>query len=186
MSKDNWWDGLSEKSDIQLGTFSASLSKRIAEAKTFKEMRATKDAEDINVQEPTYDSAGFFGALWEFQKAFAKKAFLDPNVKLQSLGQAFKPGSPSAELSAKLNAEEFGELAEELGPNGTAENVLKELCDCLYVLVRIAVIYGWPLEEAFARVHENNMLKLETCTLRHDGKLIKAANHPKVYLKDLV
>lgn len=157
-----------------------------AGAVTLVDMRSKKDAEDLNSQEPTYNSAGFFGALWEFQKALAKKSFLDPNTKLQMMGQTFEPGSKSAELSARLNAEEFGELAEELGPNGTAENALKELCDCLYVLVRIAVIYGWPLEEAFARVHENNMLKLETCTLRHDGKLIKAANHPKVYLKDLV
>jgi len=137
------------------------------------------------IYNPTYENAGYFGALHEFQRAVYSKTFLHPSAKYQKTGQLFEAGSKSAELCATLVAEETGELIEALGQK-TADEVLKELVDVIYVVVRIAAIYGWPLEEAFSRVHENNMAKVANGIVRNDGKLTKAANHPKVDLKDLV
>jgi hypothetical protein len=54
------------------------------------------------------------------------------------------------------------------------------------VIFGTAAIYGLYIEEAFARVHENNMLKLTTGNLNDLGKFVKAKDHPKVYLGDLV
>ena len=40
------------------------------------------------------------------------------------------------------------------------EAFLKELIDCVYVLVGTAVQFDWDFEEAFKLVHESNMSKL--------------------------
>ena len=60
-------------------------------------------------------------------------------------------------------------------------NLLKELCDLVYVAVGTAVKLGLPFDEGFARVHENNMSKLV------DGKIVRAENgkilKPKGYVK---
>jgi len=135
---------------------------------------------------PTYDNAGYFGALHEFQRAVYSRSLVSGGaLALQKTGQLYEAGSKSAELCATLLAEETGELIEALGQK-PAHEALKEVVDVIYVAVRIAAIYGWQLEEAFARVHENNMLKIKTGTIRKDGKLVKASDHPKVSLKDCV
>lgn len=64
---------------------------------------------------------------------------------------------------------------------GAKANLLKELCDLVYVAVGTAVKLGLPFDEGFARVHENNMSKLV------DGKIVRAENgkilKPKGYVK---
>jgi predicted HAD superfamily Cof-like phosphohydrolase len=67
------------------------------------------------------------------------------------------------------------------------ENILKELADIQYVLLGTVLEHGMQdvFEEAFNRVHANNMLKLEKGTLRSDGKIQKPENFPSVDLKDL-
>lgn len=90
-------------------------------------------------------------------------------------------------LRIKLIDEEFLELVESL-EEGSTEEVLKEMCDLLYVIFGTATAYGLDkiLPEAFDRVHHNNLLKLERGTVREDGKLVKALDHPKVFLGDLI
>lgn len=66
-------------------------------------------------------------------------------------------------------------------------NLLKELADVQYVLSGFAVTYGLPIEEAFRRVHESNMSKLEgVMEVSSDGKVLKGANYQKPDLSDLV
>jgi predicted HAD superfamily Cof-like phosphohydrolase len=97
-----------------------------------------------------------------------------------------------------LVAEEFKELAESAGeymaehPESNlqentirAEHVLKELCDCLYVLQGMAVTFGWDVDEAFKRVHESNMTKLPF-KKTDDGKVMKGPNYKPCDLGGLV
>lgn len=62
------------------------------------------------------------------------------------------------------------------------EHLVKELCDAIYVLTHAAVELEIDLPRAFTKIHKNNMLKLKNCTVRDDGKLIKAKDHPAVNL----
>lgn len=95
--------------------------------------------------------------------------------------------NPDPELYFNLIGEEFNELLEaEVG----TENELKELCDLLYVIFGYGVAMGYNLNDAFTRVHSNNLTRMV-----HDdgeihrnskGKIIKNPNTPKVDLSDLV
>lgn len=88
------------------------------------------------------------------------------------------------DLSLTLIEEEYHEFmnAVEFEPK---EQVLKELCDLLVVLLRFAVHYDLPLNKAFERVYENNMAKAKGLRVREDGKVLKPEGHPKVKLDDL-
>ena len=90
-------------------------------------------------------------------------------------------------LRAKLIHEEAKELCTALcDSEATLEDILKEICDLLYVTVGTAVILDFKnLSAAFNRVHQNNMDKINNGTFNDDGKLVKAADHPKVNLQDL-
>jgi predicted HAD superfamily Cof-like phosphohydrolase len=82
-------------------------------------------------------------------------------------------------------SEEFDEVcaAEE------QENLLKELCDVLYVTYGYAITFGWDLDEAFRRVHASNMSKLDddgNPIVRSDGKVMKGPNYQEPDLGDLV
>lgn len=101
------------------------------------------------------------------------------------------------DFTMDLISEETEELAESLDSVsvretdeyiGDAEHILKEVCDLLYVTIGFASRYVEfdNLPEAFKRVHENNMLKISNGRLNDRGKLIKAEDHPKVDLSDLV
>lgn len=116
--------------------------------------------------------------LREFHNAIAKHS---PN---QAIGKHFEAGDAAAELRARLINEEAHELCVALSAE-TEAAALKEACDLLYVVLGTAAAYNWPITEAFNRVHENNMLKIKNATFKN-GKLIKAHDHPKVDLKDLV
>jgi NTP pyrophosphatase (non-canonical NTP hydrolase) len=120
-------------------------------------------------------------ALKEFQSVLQQKTGVEEHL----VGQNFIAGSDTASLRAKLVEEEAQELYDALQLEDTSQ-VLKECCDVLYVVYGVAAVYNLPLEEAFWRVHENNMLKLKSASIREDGKLMKPPGLPKVQLGDLV
>jgi predicted HAD superfamily Cof-like phosphohydrolase len=95
---------------------------------------------------------------------------------------------PLAALRRRLIDEEHAEvfLAFEQQDD---ENLLKELCDLVYVCVGTAVAFGWDFDEAFKRVHQSNMSKLGVDgkpIFRDDGKVLKGPNYRKADLSDLV
>lgn len=94
---------------------------------------------------------------------------------------------PNPDLYSKLISEEFYEWLEAY--EGTQEE-LKEMADLLYVIYGYANARGWDIEEAFRRVHENNLGRMYqpdgTIKRREDGKIIKNKDYPKVDLKDLI
>lgn len=94
------------------------------------------------------------------------------------------------DLCIELITEEADELIEiiEKERDPKPEQMLKEVCDLLYVTLGFAARYVEfdKLPEAFKRVHENNMLKITTGTFNDSGKLVKPEDHPQVDLSDLV
>ena len=129
---------------------------------------------------------GWSYKLIAFQTLVANK-LKEAGVKsasTQEVGQPFEDNA-TLELCRKLIEEEAAELSDAIGELDKA-HILKEAVDLIYVVIGMCVRYGWALDEAFNRVHENNMLKIKTGTVRPDGKLVKHELHPKVLLKDLV
>lgn len=118
--------------------------------------------------------------LRNFHQAVVNKT---GNWRLQR--QEFKPGNETARLRADLVMEEAEELAVALQSEDKAQ-MLKEVCDVLYVTFAIAALYDLPVEAAFDEVHANNMLKIATGTTGKNGKFCKAPNHPKVDLNWLL
>lgn len=128
-----------------------------------------------------YDSA-----LRDFQKAVFLKSGMWPS----DLGQTFIPDNETSRLREHLHDEEVEELNDVLigrDEDSSKAHLLKEICDVLYVVFGTAVCYFEPevIEEAFKRVHENNMIKITNGTVLSYGKFQKAADHPKVVLTDL-
>ena len=67
--------------------------------------------------------------------------------------------------------------------------LLKELCDLVYVAVDAAVAEKLPFDVAFNRVHASNMSKLGEDgkpVYREDGKVTKGPNYKPAQLEDLV
>ena len=119
--------------------------------------------------------------LREFHQAVTDKT----GSWLSRVNQEFDAGEATAELRAKLIEEEADEAAMALREEDKAQ-VLKELCDLLYVALGTAVTFNLPLEQAFDLVHENNMLKIQTGKLGKNGKWEKHPQHPKVNLQTLL
>jgi NTP pyrophosphatase (non-canonical NTP hydrolase) len=91
-------------------------------------------------------------------------------------------------LRIKLINEEYEEVLEAI-EKGNPDEVLKELCDLVYVCVGFAVTYGWSCDTAFSRVHDSNMSKLGKKgkpIYREDGKVFKSSMYIPPQLKDLV
>jgi len=91
-------------------------------------------------------------------------------------------------LRRVLIKEEYAELIEAIN-NGDDDEVLKELCDLVYVCVGFAVTYGWSFDTAFNRVHQSNMSKLDADgnpAYREDGKVVKPSGYEPPKLLDLV
>ena len=69
-------------------------------------------------------------------------------------------------------------------------NMLKELCDLKYVVDQYAAAMGWDIDEAYRRVHESNMSKLDDNgdPIYHPetGKVLKSSNYIVADLSDLV
>tara|TARA_R110000751_G_scaffold34198_1_gene84856 strand:+ start:343 stop:726 length:384 start_codon:yes stop_codon:yes gene_type:complete len=91
-------------------------------------------------------------------------------------------------LKKRLINEEINEVFEAIKENNDT-HVLKELVDLVVVCVGMADTYGWDFDNAFKRVHESNMSKLDDegrPIYREDGKVLKSKNYKAPYLTDLV
>ena len=88
-------------------------------------------------------------------------------------------------LRSDLTSEEYRELA----TADTPEEIMKKSCDLVYVIMGMFVEFGWNFDEAFKRVHESNMSKLDEDgkpIYREDGKILKGPNYTPPTLKDLL
>ena len=91
-------------------------------------------------------------------------------------------------LRRTLIQEEYKELMYAIS-NEDDDEVLKELCDLVYVCVGFATTYGWSFDTAFNRVHKSNMSKLDeegNPLYREDGKVVKSSCYEPPKLADLV
>jgi predicted HAD superfamily Cof-like phosphohydrolase len=73
--------------------------------------------------------------------------------------------------------------------DGKRADILDALADTITVCIGTALVYGFDLDEAMARVHESNMSKLGADgkpIYRADGKILKGENFVPPYLDDLV
>jgi len=89
------------------------------------------------------------------------------------------------QLRHNLIAEEYKEVMEAQTP----EEIMKESCDLIYVILGMFVEFGWDFEEAFSRVHESNMSKLGEDgkpIYREDGKVLKGPNYKLADLSDII
>ena len=133
----------------------------------------------------------YYGKVREFRKAFGRPmdlSIVKPNLIPfwfchRLINEEFK------ELSlAFTNAD--GELVRNsMISDETRENILKEMCDLLYVIFDMAATFDLPIGEAFNRVHRSNMSKLGADgkpVYREDGKVLKGPNYKEPNLKDLV
>ena len=89
-------------------------------------------------------------------------------------------------------AAEFLEAADELFAdpenNKRREELLKELCDLVFVCYQFAATYDLDLDEALRRVFESNMSKLDESgkpIYREDGKVLKGPNYQPPDLSQL-
>jgi predicted HAD superfamily Cof-like phosphohydrolase len=88
-------------------------------------------------------------------------------------------------LRHKLLVEEFEEVMKATNP----EELIKEACDLVYVILGMFVEFGWDFDKAFNRVHESNMSKLDENgkpIYRDDGKVLKGPNYKTADMSDLV
>ena len=92
-------------------------------------------------------------------------------------------------LRIRLIREEYEELTLAINENKNKEDILKELCDLVYVCIGFADTYGWDFDTAFSRVHKSNMSKLDNNgdpIYREDGKILKSKLYREPDLQDLV
>ena len=83
----------------------------------------------------------------------------------------------------------ISEEAKEVEEAEEYAHLLKELADLVYVCYAMADVFDWDLDEAFRRVHESNMSKLDENgkpIYREDGKVLKGPNYKAPDLGDLV
>ena len=81
------------------------------------------------------------------------------------------------------------EVAHGITNKRAKEHLLKELADLVYVCHQMAAAFNWDLGEAYMRVHESNMSKLDENgqpIRREDGKILKGPNYFTPSLIDLV
>lgn len=74
-------------------------------------------------------------------------------------------------------------------PELIKENILKEMCDMVYVIIGYALYRGWDFDTAFNRVHKSNMSKIPedgVIKRREDGKILKPDTYKPANLEDLV
>ena len=103
----------------------------------------------------------------------------------QSCDHVYVQNTALDRLRLKLVAEEFDEIC----AAETADNLLKELADLVYVTYGYAVAFGWDLDEAVRRVHASNMSKLGPDgkpIFRDDGKVLKGETYSEPDLFDLL
>ena len=117
----------------------------------------------------------------KFHRAFGhpiNESFPAPNHKIHALKK----------LRRDLIKEEYKEVMDAIRLKDE-EEVLKELCDLVYVCVGMCVSYGWNFDIAFNRVHNSNMSKLDdegNPIYRKDGKVLKSDNYKPPSMKGLI
>ena len=119
--------------------------------------------------------------LRQFHKAFAHPVDL-------YYPQRTKVVNKDRQLRRRLIQEEYEEVIDAIDSK-KADEVLKELCDLVYVCIGFAITYGWSFDTAFNRVHKSNMSKLDregNPIYRYDGKVIKSDCYEPPKLSDLV
>ena len=97
--------------------------------------------------------------------------------------------SPENARSIMLRRELIQEEFKELMSAPYLDEVMKEACDLVYVVLGLFVEFGWDFDEAFSRVHESNMSKLGEDgkpIYREDGKVLKGPDFFKPNLTDLL
>ena len=119
--------------------------------------------------------------LTKLHRAFGhpiNESFPAPNHKIHALKK----------LRRDLIKEEYKEVMDAIRLKDE-EEVLKELCDLVYVCVGMCVSYGWNFDIAFNRVHNSNMSKLDdegNPIYRKDGKVLKSDNYKPPSMKGLI
>ena len=87
------------------------------------------------------------------------------------------PNASQAALYSELVNEEYREFWDENVP----EYELKELMDCLVVLIGYGLSQGWDLDGAWEEVWKSNMSKIDKETgmvlKRADGKILKPESY---------
>jgi predicted HAD superfamily Cof-like phosphohydrolase len=105
--------------------------------------------------------------------------------------QPTKLTAEALKRSFALIREEVNELDNALFGTWAAPHALKEFADVLYTVYSLSVEAGyWPyVEEAFYRVHESNMSKIDPKTgkveYRDDGKILKGPNYQPPNFDDM-
>ena len=113
--------------------------------------------------------------VFKLQEDFLKAANINEDTVADIVG-----------LGDKLVCEEYKEWEDE---DPETEGDLKESIDLMYVLCQYLIsTYGREnAEEAFLRVHQNNLAKVQgKIQRRGDGKVEKNMNYKKVDLSDLI
>jgi|TARA_R110000823_G_scaffold300732_2_gene421575 predicted HAD superfamily Cof-like phosphohydrolase len=108
---------------------------------------------------------------------------LRKNLIKEEMDEVFEAIKDSHELHVLKGLDVFSNKEE------NEAHILKELVDLVVVCVGMADTYGWDFDNAFQRVHESNMSKLDDegkPIYREDGKVIKSKNYKEPYLDDLV
>lgn len=95
----------------------------------------------------------------------------------------------------KLIFEEIQELADaaldvqeadnKLEQHVCMQDLLKEMCDLVYVIKGMAVSFGMDFDKAYELVHKANMTKLPF-TKNEDGKIIKGENYQPPIMEGLI
>ena len=119
--------------------------------------------------------------LEQFHTAFGHPIDLDYPRISKSLDR-------QRQFRRKLIEEEYEEVINAIDTK-KPDDVLKELCDLVYVCIGFATTYGWAFDAAFNRVHKSNMSKLDkegNPIYREDGKVSKSDCYQPPKLKDLV
>ena len=128
--------------------------------------------------------------LREFHTAFGQDVDAQPTIKLLKLRRTLID-EETKELFADIDtAISYLEKGEEI-PREIMLNMLKELADVQVVIsgTSVALHPLRNLEDAFLRVFESNMSKLDDegkPVFREDGKVLKGANYFPPDLSDLV
>lgn len=137
---------------------------------------------------------------FEYYEALEKPSKMKTNAdRVMEFHEVFCPdqiNAPWSESGMKLRLDLIQEEVRELFNawdediyDGYEEAVVKELVDLLYVAYGTGIFLGVDVDEAFRRVHESNMSKLDEKgkpIRRADGKVLKGPNYKEPDLRDLV
>lgn len=147
-------------------------------------------------ESPSTSGNGVGGSIWtelDYEDAIGPEIALIEFHYAMGLPDNNQPTKlDEVELRARFRViqEELDELDMAFGITWSAKNTLKEFADVLYTVYSLAVATGyWPyLEEAFYRVHESNMTKVdpETGMVHYkNGKVLKGPHYQPPNFDDM-